>query len=65
MTVSIEINDLRMCGEQEKDGQVSEQEFVEYYSNISANIDDDAYFEQMMRSSWNVRDHISCLNDVA
>lgn len=31
---------------------VTKDEFDEYYNNISASIDDDAYFEQMMISAW-------------
>lgn len=27
---------------------------MEYYTNISASIDDDMYFSQMMNSSWNI-----------
>jgi calcyphosin len=33
----------------EKDGIVSFDEFVEYYNDVSASIDDDDYFELMMR----------------
>jgi len=29
-------------------------EFVEYYTNISASIDDDMYFQAMMNSAWNL-----------
>ena len=31
---------------------VTKEEFDEYYNNISASIDDDAYFQQMMISAW-------------
>jgi hypothetical protein len=31
---------------------VTKEEFDEYYNNISASIDDDAYFQQMMVSAW-------------
>jgi hypothetical protein len=30
------------------------EEWVEYYTNVSASIDSDAYFSQMMNSSWNL-----------
>jgi hypothetical protein len=30
------------------------EEFIEYYTNVSASIDDDMYFSQMMNSSWNL-----------
>jgi hypothetical protein len=31
---------------------VTKEEFDEYYNNISASIDDDAYFQAMMISAW-------------
>ena len=34
--------------------QVSKDEFTEYYSGVSASIDDDAYFDLMMRNAWNL-----------
>ena len=37
------------------DGIVTMDEFMEYYSCVSASIDNDDYFEQMMNSSWNVK----------
>ena len=36
----------------QSDGQVTKEEFVEYYTNISANIDNDAYFDLMMSNAW-------------
>ena len=30
------------------------KEFVEYYNNVSASIDNDAYFELMMTNAWNL-----------
>ena len=35
-------------------GQVSRQEFEEYYSNVSASIDNDDYFELMIRTAWGI-----------
>lgn len=35
-----------------RDQQVSLDEFIEYYNNVSANIDDDRYFEHMMAVSY-------------
>jgi len=29
-------------------------EFFEYYNNISMSIDDDQYFELMMKSAWDL-----------
>ena len=30
------------------------QEFEQYYSNVSSSIDDDDYFELMMRNAWHI-----------
>ena len=37
-----------------RDGKVTPEEFCEYYSNVSASIDDDDYFELMMRNAWHI-----------
>jgi hypothetical protein len=33
---------------------VTKEEFVEYYTNISASIDNDEYFLLMMTNAWNL-----------
>ena len=38
----------------EKDGKVTRHEFENYYHNISASIDNDDYFELMMRNAWHI-----------
>ncbi|CAF1403394.1 unnamed protein product [Rotaria sp. Silwood1] len=35
-----------------KDGVVTRDEFIDYYSGVSVSIDNDAYFDLMMRNSW-------------
>jgi hypothetical protein len=36
------------------DGQITLEEFVEYYTNISASIDLDEYFALVMNNAWNL-----------
>lgn len=37
-----------------KDANIDLNEWFEYYNNVSMSIDDDAYFELMMNSVWNL-----------
>lgn len=37
---------------QEKDGIVTLSEFEQYYQDVSASIDSDEYFAEMMRAAW-------------
>lgn len=39
--------------EDTRDHRVTIEEFMEYYAHVSASIDDDRYFDLMMRNSWN------------
>jgi len=39
---------------QSRDGVVTRGEFIEYYRNTSASIDDDDYFELMIRNAWHI-----------
>lgn len=36
------------------DGIVTKEEFLEYYTSVSASIDNEDYFEQMINGSWNI-----------
>jgi Ca2+-binding EF-hand superfamily protein len=37
-----------------KDGKVSPDEWCKYYSNVSASVDEDDYFELMIRNAWHL-----------
>jgi Ca2+-binding EF-hand superfamily protein len=37
-----------------RNNTVTFEEFTEYYANISCSIDDDRYFDQMIRTAWNL-----------
>ena len=43
-----------MKSDSQADFRVTLEEFVEYYTNISASIDDDMYFSQMMNAAWSL-----------
>lgn len=47
-------NFLGMFDTLKKDGIVSRKEFTEYYRNVSASIDNDDYFELMIRNAWHI-----------
>jgi hypothetical protein len=38
-----------------KDRQITTDEFLEYYTNVSGSIDNDAYFELMITNVWNLK----------
>ena len=40
--------------DKDRNGTVTWQEFLDYYKDISCGIDDDAYFELMMRNAWHI-----------
>lgn len=40
----------------QRDQTVTHEEFIEYYNNISASIDNDQYFELMMTNAWKLGD---------
>ena len=38
----------------EHDGDITYEEFEDYYADVSASIDDDTYFELMIRNAWRI-----------
>jgi hypothetical protein len=45
---------LNIINGTQADGSVTLDEFIEYYRNISASIDDDDYFVLVINNSWNL-----------
>lgn len=52
---AVYIEFMKLWDTQEKDGIITFDEFCEYYSDVSASIDDDDYFVEMMISAWKLR----------
>lgn len=46
-----------LLNNEQANNEVTLAEFIEYYNNVSASIDDDKYFEVMMDGSWNLSGH--------
>ena len=44
-----------MWDTQQKDGIVTFEEFCDYYADVSASIDDDDYFAEMMVGAWKLK----------
>lgn len=42
----------RFEGNTKQDGEVTKEEFLEYYSGVSKSIDEDEYFVEMMKLAW-------------
>ncbi|MGL4950215.1 MAG: EF-hand domain-containing protein, partial [Mycoplasma sp.] len=45
------------------DGQVTWEEFMEYYEDVSMSIDDDSYFEVMMNNAWRMNSNTTYNNE--
>jgi hypothetical protein len=45
---------MQQWDRKDKDGLITPEEFEDYYKDVSAGIDDDSYFELMMRNAWRI-----------
>ena len=45
-----------MLDKSNRDGKIELKEFMEYYRNVGASIDNDEYFELMITNAWNLND---------
>ena len=51
---TFEVHHANLTGDTKcRDKSVTTEEFEEYYNNVSCSIDDDSYFELMMKNAWN------------
>lgn len=41
-------------GADTRDGVITEDEFIDYYKNVSASVDEDDYFELVVRNAWHI-----------
>ena len=52
-----------LINEQEKDNEITIEEFMDYYEGISMSIDKDEYFELMMNNAWKMNSHTTGKNN--
>lgn len=58
-------SNIKLQDRDSRDRRVTFPEFVEYYNNISASIDNDDYFELMIRNAWNLDNNKNGANNNA
>ena len=46
-----------------KDSRVSKDEFIEYYKNVSATINNDNFFEEMINGTWNLKKYAAFVDN--
>lgn len=54
MTPEEAVADFAKQWDKDSSGSIVRDEFVEYYKDVSASIDDDRYFELMIRNAWHI-----------
>ncbi len=52
-----------MLAGEKSDGNITIDEWMEYYENVSMSIDDDAYFELMMNNCWRMNSNTTYNNE--
>lgn len=48
------VGEMKEPFRKEKDGRVSLEEWLAYYTDVSSNIDNDEFFEVMMRNAYDL-----------
>lgn len=48
------VNFLQNFGDKNKDGTITRSEWNDYYAAVSANIDNDEHFVQLMKTAWKI-----------
>jgi len=56
-------NHHAMMAGQGADHEITLEEWIEYYQNVSMSIDDDKYFELMMNNCWRMNEHTTGNNE--
>lgn len=54
MTKEQALSDFLAGWDPTPDGQLTQKDFIDYYANLSAAIDNDDYFELMIRNAWHI-----------
>merc|ERR1712134_201765 len=55
--------DFMNSWDQEESDPVTYREFLEYYKDVSSAIEDDEYFEMLMRSTWHIVNELNLTNN--
>lgn len=45
---------LQNFGDKNRDGKITREEWNDYYAAVSANIDNDDHFVQLMKNCWRI-----------
>lgn len=55
-SAAVIFDNLLKCFDKDGNKEITREEFINYYRNINPSIDNDEYFESMIKSSWGLTD---------